>query len=351
VGANHAADGTTGVARGRVPSGGRWVRRALIALPVLCLTTGCGGGQSTLSPHSSAAGTISSLWWIMLVGAAIVFAIVVALLALGLLRRRSTDPAERRKITPGTGFVIALGVAFPAVVIVALFVLTLDALPKTSPSRGKTRLQVDVVGREWFWDVSYPASGARTANEIHIPVGVPVDIRVTSADVIHSLWVPELNRKIDVIPGHTNDVVFDARKAGVFRGQCAEFCGLEHAHMALYVVAQPRGAFRQWLAGEAAPAPPPANARLERGQQVLLGSACEYCHRIAGTNATGTIGPDLTHIASRLSLAAGTIPNGRGYLAGWILDPQHIKPGNKMPGTNLSGPDLQALLDYLGSLR
>ena len=180
---------------------------------------------------------------------------------------------------------------------------------------------------------------------------MPVDIRVTSTDVIHSLWVPELNRKIDVIPGRTNDVVFDARTAGVFRGQCAEFCGLEHAHMALFVVAQPRHAFAQWLANESAAAPPPANARLERGQQVLLGSDCEYCHRVAGTNASGTIGPDLTHIASRLSLAAGTIPNGRGNLAGWILDPQHIKPGNKMPATNLSGPDLQALLDYLGSLR
>jgi cytochrome c oxidase subunit II len=283
----------------------------------------------------------------MLVGSAIVFAIVVALLVLGLLRRRS----ERRGLAPGTTFVVALGVVLPAVVIVALFVLTLDALPKTSPSHGKTRLEVDVVARDWFWDVSYPATGARTANEIHIPVGAPVDIRVTSSDVIHSLWVPELNRKIDVIPGRRNDVVFDARTAGVYRGQCAEFCGLEHAHMALYVVAEPRSAFRRWLTNESAPAPPPPDARLERGQQILLGSDCEYCHRIAGTNASGTIGPDLTHIASRLSLAAGTIPNGRGYLAGWILDPQHIKPGNKMPATNLSGPDLQALLDYLGSLR
>jgi cytochrome c oxidase subunit II len=283
----------------------------------------------------------------MLVGSAIVFAIVVALLVLGLLRRRS----ERRGLAPGTTFVVALGVVLPAVVIVALFVLTLDALPKTSPSHGKTRLEVDVVARDWFWDVSYPATGARTANEIHIPVGAPVDIRVTSSDVIHSLWVPELNRKIDVIPGRRNDVVFDARTAGVYRGQCAEFCGLEHAHMALYVVAEPRSAFTRWLTNESAPAPPPPDARLERGQQILLGSDCEYCHRIAGTNASGTIGPDLTHIASRLSLAAGTIPNGRGYLAGWILDPQHIKPGNKMPATNLSGPDLQALLDYLGSLR
>jgi cytochrome c oxidase subunit II len=313
--------------------------------------SGCGGGQSTLTPRSSAAGEISTVWWIMLVGSALVFAIVVALLAVGLLRRRGTPPERRSPRSPGTTFVAISGIALPAVVLVALFLLMLHALPKTSPARAATRMEIDVVGRQWFWDVVYPESGVRTANEIHIPVGVPVDIRVTSRDVIHSLWVPELNRKIDVIPGRTNDVVFEADTAGVFRGQCAEFCGLQHAHMALYVVAEPESRFRQWLASESAPAAPPATVELERGQQIFLGSACEYCHRIAGTNASGKIGPDLTHLASRIALAAGTIPNSRGYLAGWILDPQHIKPGNKMPATQLQGPDVQLLLDYLESLR
>lgn len=261
------------------------------------------------------------------------------------------SPEERPKGSPGTTFVVIAGVVVPAVVLVALFVLTVNALPKTSPSRGDTQFEVDVVARQWFWDVTYPGTGVRTANEIHIPVGVPVDVRVRSADVIHSLWVPELNRKIDVIPGQANDVVFNARRAGVFRGQCAEFCGVQHAKMALYVVAEPRARFKTWLAQEATPPSPPATADLERGQQILLGSDCEYCHRIEGTNATGKIGPDLTHIATRLSLAAATIPNSRGYLAGWILDPQHIKPGNKMPATNLTGPELQSLLDYLESLR
>jgi cytochrome c oxidase subunit 2 len=286
----------------------------------------------------------------MLVGSAIVLAVVLALLAVGLLRRRAVLPDQRRGLAPGTTFVAIAGVVVPTVVLIALFVLTVDALPKTTPSPAKAQLTVEVAARQWFWDVSY-ADGARTANEIHIPVGVPVDIRVTSRDVIHSLWVPELNRKIDAIPGRTNHVVFDARSAGVFRGQCAEFCGLQHAHMALYVVAESRAEFERWLALTATPAPQPPDADLERGQQVLLGSACEYCHRIAGTNASGTVGPDLTHVASRLSLGAGTIPNGRGYLAGWILDPQHVKPGNKMPATALSGPDLQSLLDYLESLR
>lgn len=287
----------------------------------------------------------------MLVGSAVVLAVVLALLILGLLRRRATPADRRKRPTPGTTFVAIAGVVIPSIVLVALFVLTVDALPKTSANVGKAKLAVDVVGRQWFWDVSYPAEGARTANEIHIPVGVPVDVRVTSRDVIHSLWVPELNRKIDAVPGRTNHVLFDARSPGIFRGQCAEFCGLQHAHMALYVVAEPKSEFRRWLVQTTAPAPAPPTADLERGQQVLLGSACEYCHRIAGTNASGTIGPDLTHVASRLSLGAATIPNGRGYLAGWILDPQHIKPGNKMPGTDLTGPDLQALLDYLESLR
>jgi cytochrome c oxidase subunit II len=320
------------------------------ATGVLALS-GCGGGQSTLIAHSGPAGEIDTLWWVMFVGSAIVFAVVVALLALGLLRRRAVPAEQRRRRRPGTTFVVMAGIVIPTIVLVALFVLTLDALPKTSPALGKTRFAVDVVGRQWFWDVTYPSNGARTANEIHIPVGVPVDVRVTSGDVVHSLWVPELNRKIDVIPGQTNHVVFKARTRGIFRGQCAEFCGLEHAHMALYVVAEPMARFQQWLQRMAAPAPRPADYDLERGQQVLLSSDCEYCHRIAGTNASGTIGPDLTHLASRLSLGAATIPNRRGYLAGWILDPQHVKPGNRMPATNLSGPELQSLLDYLESLR
>jgi cytochrome c oxidase subunit II len=191
----------------------------------------------------------------------------------------------------------------------------------------------------------------RGANEIHIPVGESVLVKVTSTDVIHSLWVPALNRKIDVIPGRTNEVVWHADRPGVFRGQCAEYCGVQHAHMALYVVAEPRSQFDAWVGRESTPPPPPPTPLLERGQQILLGSSCVYCHTIAGTNASGTVGPDLSHVASRLSLGAGTIPNTKGYLAGWILDPQHVKPGNRMPATALDGAQLQPLLAYLESLR
>jgi cytochrome c oxidase subunit 2 len=170
-------------------------------------------------------------------------------------------------------------------------------------------------------------------------------------DVIHSFWVPQLNRKVDMIPGQTNHVVLEADRAGVFRGQCAEFCGLQHAHMAFYVVAEPPAQFEAWLRRQEQPALQPANARLEQGQQVLLGSACVYCHAIQGTNASGRVGPDLTHLASRRSVAAGTLPLNRGTLAAWILDPQHVKPGNYMPATDLGGRDVQALIAYLMSLR
>jgi cytochrome c oxidase subunit 2 len=316
------------------------------------LAGGCGGGndQSTLSPKSHAAREIADLWWVMLIVSTAIFGVVLVLIAVALLRRRGPESPPRR--AGGGVWIPAVGgVAAPIVILVALFGLTLHTLPATSPSAGTTGLTIDVTGRQWFWDVEYPASGVRTANELHVPVGRTVNVKVTSADVIHSFWVPELNRKIDVIPGQTNSLRLRADRAGVYRGQCAEFCGLQHAHMAFLVVAEPEDRFERWLAAESKPAPPPATPELQRGQQVLLGSACVYCHTIAGTNASGRIGPDLTHVAGRHTLAAGTIPNTRGYLAGWILDPQHVKPGNKMPATDLAGDELQALLDYLESLR
>lgn len=327
----------------------RAIREVALGLGLATAASGCGSSQSTLSPDSHASDTIATLWWVMFVGSAVIFAGVVALLAIGILRRRGADAPSTR--SPGQRFVAVLGLIVPAVILVLLFVLSIESIPATSPSSSTHGLTVNVVARQFFWDVSYPGHGIRSANEIHIPVGVPVNVRVTSGDVIHSLWVPALNRKVDVIPGRTNVVTFDATRAGRFRGQCAEFCGPEHAEMALYVIAQPRTAFNAWLADESRPTTVPVSAELERGQQIFLGSDCEYCHRIAGTNASGTIGPDLTHIGSRSTLAAGTISNNPGSLAGWIIDPQHIKPGNKMPGTSLDGRDLQALVDYLESLR
>ena len=244
------------------------------------------------------------------------------------------------------------GIVVPAVVLAGLFALTLGTLSSTSPAAtADSSITVQVTGRQWFWDVVYPSARVRTANEIHIPTGEPVRIEASSGDVIHSFWVPALNRKIDMIPGRTTTVTLQTKRVGTYRGQCAEFCGLQHAHMAFVVVAEPPARFAAWLEGQRREARPPPTAALKAGQQVFLGSACVYCHTIAGTNASGTVGPDLTHLASRMFLGAGVAENSPGRLAGWILDPQHLKPGNRMPATDLSGPELQNLLDYLESLR
>jgi cytochrome c oxidase subunit 2 len=238
-------------------------------------------------------------------------------------------------------------------VLATLFAYTMRTLPSTSPpaGAGETAFTIDVVGRQWFWDVSYPGQDVRTANEIHIPVGVRVAVKVSTKDVLHSFWVPRLNRKMDMIPGQENTLLLEADAPGTYRGQCAEYCGLQHAHMAFLVVAEPRADFDAWLAAQSRPASAPTSESERRGRGVFLSSACADCHTVSGTDADARVGPDLTHFASRRTIGAGTIPNRKGYLGGWILDPQHLKPGNKMPGITFNGSDFQALLDYVESLR
>jgi cytochrome c oxidase subunit II len=332
--------------------------RHVISLAALAVSmaapAGCAGNdQSTLHPAGTDAQDIGTLWWIMFVVATVVFAIVIVLVAVVVLRRRGVrDEPNLGPQIRATWLPIVGGIIVPAVVLAGLFALTLGTLSSTTPAAAKAGvLTVQVTGRQWFWDVTYPSAHVRTANEVHIPVGVPVRVEVSSGDVIHSFWVPELDRKIDMIPGRTNSVTLEAVHRGTFRGQCAEFCGLQHSNMSFVVVAEPRDAFDAWLAAQSQPARPPPTAALEQGQQVFLGSGCVYCHTIAGTNASGKIGPDLTHLASRGFVGAGVLPNSPGELAGWILDPQHKKPGNRMPATDLTGPELQDLLDYLESLR
>jgi cytochrome c oxidase subunit II len=220
-----------------------------------------------------------------------------------------------------------------------------------APQAATTRLTVEVIGRQWFWEVRYPGTAAVTANEIHIPARTRVNLVAETADVIHSFWVPELNRKIDMVPGKRNRILLYAEHPGRFRGQCAEFCGLQHANMSLYVFADPPARFRAWLAGLQQRAPAAAGAEARRGQQVFMTHACADCHTIAGTPARGGVGPDLSHIASRTTLAALTLPNRPDQLANWIRDPQHYKPGNKMPGIRLSPAELRAVVAYLETLR
>ena len=225
----------------------------------------------------------------------------------------------------------------------------------TADLANKNGITIEVTGRQWWWEVRYTDVDASniftTANEIHIPVGIPVMFTLHGGDVIHSFWVPNLAGKKDLIPGKVNTIWLQADKPGVYRGQCAEYCGLQHAQMALWVIAEPQEQFNAWRQSQTQTSVPPASDSQKRGQQVFLTSTCVMCHAINGTPAGSNIGPNLTHIASRNTLAAATMANTRDHLAQWIKDSQTIKPGNKMPQNNLSDADLQSLIDYLQSLK
>jgi cytochrome c oxidase subunit II len=317
----------------------------LLAGSVLVLA-GCGSSQSTLSPHSDAAHSIDTLWWVMFVGAAIVFGVVTTLVLIAALKRRGAEEPSRDDPPLARRLVLWGGAIVPLAVLVGLFVLILHTVPSTSAAQAsKGKLTIKVVGRQWFWDVLYPEQHFVTANEIHIPVGVPVRIEARTADVIHSFWVPALNRKIDMIPGKKNDILLQADRAGTYRGQCAEFCGLEHAEMAFVVVADPPPRFREWVTNQQKP------AATQSGADVFAEVGCGNCHRIRGTDARGTVGPDLTHVGSRTYIAAGAIANDDENMREWIRDPQHVKPGVKMPGLPLTNDQVRRLAAYLRSLR
>lgn len=335
--------------RARVGEALATIRRCggLSVVIVFVLAACSAESPSVLSPEGESAQRIDRLWWLMLWISLAVLAVVLGLMVAAIVRRGRRD-VEVDRTTPSWGdpFIVIAGVAVPALILIAVFVVSLRDLDSIT-EQGDATLTIDVIGHVWWWEVRYPGE-AVTANEIHIPTGETVRFRLTSDDVIHSFWVPELAPKIDMIDGRTN--VLDVRTdvPGTYRGQCAEFCGLQHANMAFHVIAEPRDEFDAWLQNEAEPAD--SDTETTSGLDVFLSSTCVGCHTIRGTQATGTLGPDLTHLASRLTLAAGTIPNSREDLARWIEDPQSIKPGNVMPPTELSGADLDALLDYLETL-
>lgn len=317
---------------------------------------GCANSPNVFDPKGPAAAEIAQLGWILVGLGTAVFGVVMGLLFYAILRRRSpeADVAAALCTPPAVTtkrWVVLGGIVFPALVLAVILFFTITTLQTISTLEAAEGLTVEVIGRQWWWEVRYPAEQVTTANEIHIPVGQPVRLVLKAGDVIHSFWVPELAGKMDLLPGQTNSLWLQAEEAGTYRGLCAEFCGIQHAKMQYLVVAVPPAEFNTWLARQQQPAPAPTDERIRYGQQLFLGSACVYCHTVRGTNASGQLGPDLTHVASRQTLAAGILPNNRGTLAGWILNPQHIKPGNLMPPTHLSGGELQALLDYLGTLQ
>jgi cytochrome c oxidase subunit II len=316
----------------------------------LCLGGCASNAQSTLDPEGPAAAQVAFLWWVMFAVAAAVCLLVLALMIIALIRNRGRR-AEEIDYRPNVGqrFIIVGGILFPGVVLVALMGLIVYT-SQTIAAAATPAVTVEIVGHQWWWEVRYPDEEVVTANEIHIPANQPVTLRVTTDDVIHSFWIPQLYGKIDLIPGQINTIQVQADEPGIYRGQCAEFCGVQHAKMSFLVIAEPPEQFAAWLEQQRQPAPEPADPLVQRGQQIFLGAACVYCHAIRGTNASGRMGPDLTHLASRETIGAGILENNRGNLAGWIIDSQEIKPGNRMPLMYLSADELQALLAYMETL-
>jgi cytochrome c oxidase subunit 2 len=339
------------------------VRR--LALSLGLLLSGCKGAHHVLDPAGPQAGRIARLLLVLFVVSTVVYLLVLGALALaaraGNLRLRRDEPAD---VSPASERNLARGVAGAALATAAVLLVyvaasastgrALASLPATLDPAA-TPLTIKVTGHQWWWEIEYadtaPSRRLVTANEVHIPVGRPVKIEGTASDVIHSFWVPNLHGKRDLIPGRPIEGWIQADTAGTWDGACAEFCGHQHAKMRFVVVAEPADSFEAWYERQLQPAAEPADSSARRGREVFLSSSCPMCHTVNGTPAGSRVGPDLTHLASRPRIAAGTLPNTRGHLAGWILDPQRIKPGVRMPANAFSPGDLQALLDYLVTLQ
>jgi cytochrome c oxidase subunit 2 len=330
------------------------VSRATVPAIVAMLGLGCEGPMAVLAPRSPESQTVASLTWGILGAGAVLYCVVLVALALVVLRSRGgvvrDDASDERAGQGDAGDRLALWVAIVTsagvVALVGAMVWTMVRLAAPGPPS----LTIEVVGRRWWWEVRYPAHGVVTANEIHVPGGADVELWLTADDVIHSFWVPALHGKRDLIPGRVTRLRFRAA-AGVHRGQCAEYCGVQHTGMGLRVVAEPHEAFAAWIARERAPASsPPAEETRRAGEGVFL-TWCVACHTVRGTPAVGRIGPDLTHVASRRTLAAGVVPNAEATLAAWIADPQALKPGTLMPTLPLDPAAVRALAAYLGGLK
>jgi cytochrome c oxidase subunit 2 len=310
------------------------------------------GGHSTLNPQGAGADILGDEVRTLLILGGAVYLLVVAILTAIVLRQRRPATADEPVFghdKAGRRWIWAGGLALPLIVISAVLAVSAHTLTALGAPTREAPLTIEVYGHRWWWEVVYPDGGVRSANEMAIPVGRPVTVRLRTKDVIHSFWVPELTRKVDLTPGKVGSVELTARQPGYFRGECAEFCGLQHARMTFRVLALPADEFETWRRSRGRRAAAPDNESELTGQRVFL-HTCAACHTIEGTPAAGQIGPDLTHIASRRTIAAGTLPNNRGSLGGWIMDPQAIKRGAQMPPNRLSGRDLQALLDYLEAL-
>jgi cytochrome c oxidase subunit II len=323
---------------------------------------GFSGNQTALNPAGPAAvhieHTFALIFWITTT----VYLLALTAVIYVVTRRRYqlTLMPEPLPTTKESDRVVTRAVAAAMVLTVMLLFVMMISSFITSRRIGRMNdqqaLTIDVYGHQWWWEVQYPNEHepfriVTTANEIHVPVGTPIRIHGTSRDVIHSFWAPNIQGKRDLMPGYNTDVLMQVDQPGLWRGQCAEYCGLQHAHMSFYMVAESQTDFDNWMTMQIQPAVAPNNPQTQHGQQVFLTHACVMCHTIRGTTAGSRVGPDLTHLASRSTIAAGMLPNTIGNLGGWIMNPQSLKPGSRMPPNQISGTDLQDLLAYLETLR
>jgi cytochrome c oxidase subunit 2 len=335
-------------------------RVSILTLPLLLGACQIQHYQSTFGDAAVEVRQFNSLFVIFLVVCGIMYLLVIGFLIAGLVRRRRPGAANvmedgrHHQFDPlmsstlmGWGALIGVG-------LIGLAIASFFGDRSMANAAAHEKLSVTVTANQWWWDVRYNAADSskimRTANELHLPVGVPVRIYLKSNDVIHSFWVPSLAGKQDLIPGRVNDLTIVPQRIGIYRGQCAEFCGAQHAHMALSVDVESYGDFIKWWEHQLQPAPAPATPLAQAGYDFVTSRNCGACHNIGGTTASGTVGPDLTHLASRRTLAA-SMPMSEGNLYGWVADPQSLKSGNHMPTIGLEPDQLHAVVAYLETLK
>ena len=324
--------------------------RRLLALLPLGLLAGCAGMQSMSEGAGSGSHLFNQLMLLFLIVTGIAYALVLIFLTIAVVGRRNQGGEARLK---------SLLVGWVGFILIGLILLTvMSFVSDRRESRAGAEqqpLKVTVNANQWWWGIEYqnddPSQTLRTANELHLPVGRPVQLKLNATDVIHSLWIPALAGKQDLIPGRDNDLRIVPTHIGHYRGQCAEFCGLQHAHMALDVTVESPQAFAAWYAAQVKPAPLPADPGVKAGYDFFMSHACSNCHAIGGTPANGSTGPDLTHVASRATIAAGTLQMSRGNLMGWIANPQGVKPGARMPAVGMKPDELHAVASYLETLK
>jgi cytochrome c oxidase subunit 2 len=305
-----------------------------------------------LNPVSPGATAIANLFLITLLIAAVIFLLVSGLVVYIAYRFRHRPGQADPSPTFGLTRLEVAWTIVPALTLGVLFILTVDGMNKSDPAVAEgAQPNIVVIAHQWWWELHYPQLAITTANEIHLPVGQPMLAQLGSADVIHDLWIPQVGRKIDMVPGKDNFLWLQAGTMGVYPGACAEYCGQQHAKMLVSAIVQPQSDFNAWAQAQAQPARPPTTDLAIRGLQVFQSETCINCHAINGTTATARVGPDLTHVASRQTLASGVLTNTEANLTAWLKDPQAIKPGSYMPNVQLTNDELTALVAYLETLK